>query len=177
MFCVYLLMPFFLGDTVIETVCHKGMHSGLEYMLHICCFFFLIDRSMSRRQEDMYTRRQTTRMRLSKYAAYNTYHHCEQCHQYMGFNPRYQVKISRHYSSEQKLIQRLNSVLCSFTVSELAYKLYLCIKNKERDDWQILLFLGVCLPWPDCRYGYFTGLFLISFTLTCFSVVMSSLHV
>ncbi|XP_062427145.1 protein GREB1 isoform X1 [Rhea pennata] len=49
------------------------------------------DRSMSRRQEDMYTQRQTTRMRLSKYAAYNTYHHCEQCHQYMGFNPRYQL--------------------------------------------------------------------------------------
>ncbi|XP_065487437.1 protein GREB1 isoform X4 [Caloenas nicobarica] len=49
------------------------------------------DRSTSRRQEDMYTRRQTTRMRLSKYAAYNTYHHCEQCHQYMGFNPRYQL--------------------------------------------------------------------------------------
>ncbi|NXV69380.1 GREB1 protein, partial [Molothrus ater] len=49
------------------------------------------DRSMSRRQEDMYTCRQTTRMRLSKYAAYNTYHHCEQCHQYMGFNPRYQI--------------------------------------------------------------------------------------
>ncbi|NXO72144.1 GREB1 protein, partial [Phainopepla nitens] len=49
------------------------------------------DRSMSRRQEDMYTCRRTTRMRLSKYAAYNTYHHCEQCHQYMGFNPRYQI--------------------------------------------------------------------------------------
>ncbi|XP_009072023.1 PREDICTED: protein GREB1 [Acanthisitta chloris] len=49
------------------------------------------DRSLSRRQEDMYTCRQTTRMRLSKYAAYNTYHHCEQCHQYMGFNPRYQL--------------------------------------------------------------------------------------
>ncbi|NXG56382.1 GREB1 protein, partial [Hemiprocne comata] len=49
------------------------------------------DSSRSRRQEDMYTRRQTTRMRLSKYAAYNTYHHCEQCHQYMGFNPRYQL--------------------------------------------------------------------------------------
>ncbi|KAM6367073.1 protein GREB1 [Alca torda] len=49
------------------------------------------DRSMSRRQEDMYAHRQTTRMRLSKYAAYNTYHHCEQCHQYMGFNPRYQL--------------------------------------------------------------------------------------
>ncbi|XP_038253189.1 protein GREB1 [Dermochelys coriacea] len=49
------------------------------------------DRSMGRKQEDMYMRRQTTRMRLSKYAAYNTYHHCEQCHQYMGFNPRYQL--------------------------------------------------------------------------------------
>nr|XP_025034989.1 protein GREB1 isoform X3 [Pelodiscus sinensis] len=49
------------------------------------------DRSMVRKQEDMYMRRKTTRMRLSKYAAYNTYHHCEQCHQYMGFNPRYQL--------------------------------------------------------------------------------------
>lgn len=68
-------------------------------------FLFLIDRSMSRRQEDMYTHRQTTRMRLSKYAAYNTYHHCEQCHQYMGFNPRYQVKNSRYYSVDQKLKQ------------------------------------------------------------------------
>uniref|UniRef100_A0A6J0UFL2 Protein GREB1 n=1 Tax=Pogona vitticeps TaxID=103695 RepID=A0A6J0UFL2_9SAUR len=49
------------------------------------------DRSASRKPEDLYLRRQTTRMRLSKYAAYNTYHHCEQCHQYMGFNPRYQL--------------------------------------------------------------------------------------
>ncbi|XP_077166994.1 protein GREB1 isoform X6 [Paroedura picta] len=49
------------------------------------------DRSANRKQEDLYMRRQTTRMRLSKYAAYNTYHHCEQCHQYMGFNPRYQL--------------------------------------------------------------------------------------
>ncbi|XP_019376302.1 PREDICTED: protein GREB1 [Gavialis gangeticus] len=49
------------------------------------------DRSMSRKLEDTYMHRQTTRMRLSKYAVYNTYHHCEQCHQYMGFNPRYQL--------------------------------------------------------------------------------------
>uniref|UniRef100_A0A8C1AYB5 Growth regulating estrogen receptor binding 1 n=1 Tax=Cyprinus carpio carpio TaxID=630221 RepID=A0A8C1AYB5_CYPCA len=45
----------------------------------------------SRRQEDMYLRRRTARIKLSKYAAYNTYHHCEQCHQYMGFNPQYQL--------------------------------------------------------------------------------------
>ncbi|XP_071400513.1 protein GREB1 [Centroberyx affinis] len=43
------------------------------------------------RQEDVYLRRRTSRIKLSKYAAYNTYHHCEQCHQYMGFNPRYQM--------------------------------------------------------------------------------------
>ncbi|XP_042168226.1 protein GREB1-like, partial [Oncorhynchus tshawytscha] len=43
-----------------------------------------------RRQEDVYLRRRTARIKLSKYAAYNTYHHCEQCHQYTGFNPAYQ---------------------------------------------------------------------------------------
>uniref|UniRef100_A0AAR2LK77 Growth regulating estrogen receptor binding 1 n=1 Tax=Pygocentrus nattereri TaxID=42514 RepID=A0AAR2LK77_PYGNA len=45
----------------------------------------------ARRQEDVFLRRRTARIKLSKYAAYNTYHHCEQCHQYMGFNPRYQL--------------------------------------------------------------------------------------
>ncbi|XP_056669470.1 protein GREB1 isoform X7 [Monodelphis domestica] len=49
------------------------------------------DKPAIRKHEDLYVRRQTTRMRLSKYAAYNTYHHCEQCHQYLGFNPRYQL--------------------------------------------------------------------------------------
>ncbi|XP_041105607.1 protein GREB1 isoform X2 [Polyodon spathula] len=48
----------------------------------------------SRKQEDVYLRRRTTRMKLSKYAAYNTYHHCEQCHQYMGLSPRYQLSES-----------------------------------------------------------------------------------
>ena len=48
-------------------------------------------RGTSRKPEELYVRRQTARMRLSKYAAYNTYHHCEQCHHYMGFHPRYQV--------------------------------------------------------------------------------------
>ncbi|XP_027629398.1 protein GREB1 [Tupaia chinensis] len=49
------------------------------------------DRGMSRKPEDLFVRRQTARMRLSQYAAYNTYHHCEQCHQYMGFHPHYQL--------------------------------------------------------------------------------------
>ncbi|XP_077568947.1 protein GREB1 [Stigmatopora nigra] len=42
-------------------------------------------------QEDVCLRRHTTRIKLSKYAAFNTYHHCEQCHLYLGFNPRYQM--------------------------------------------------------------------------------------
>ncbi|KAK3537868.1 hypothetical protein QTP70_020955 [Hemibagrus guttatus] len=53
-------------------------------------FTLNVERNL-RRQEDVYLRRRTTRIKLSKYAAYNTYHHCEQCHQYMGFNPRYQL--------------------------------------------------------------------------------------
>ncbi|KAM5263009.1 protein GREB1 [Ctenodactylus gundi] len=48
------------------------------------------DGGTPRKPEDVPTRRQTARMRLSKYAAYNTYHHCEQCHQYMGFHPPHQ---------------------------------------------------------------------------------------
>nr|XP_055028568.1 protein GREB1 isoform X1 [Misgurnus anguillicaudatus] len=48
------------------------------------------DDGKSRRQEDVFLRRRTARIKLSKYAAYNTYHHCEQCHQYMGFTPQYQ---------------------------------------------------------------------------------------
>uniref|UniRef100_A0A4W3I601 Growth regulating estrogen receptor binding 1 n=1 Tax=Callorhinchus milii TaxID=7868 RepID=A0A4W3I601_CALMI len=47
-------------------------------------------KQINKKEDDVYLQRHTTRMRLSKYAAYNTYHHCEQCHEYMGFNPRYQ---------------------------------------------------------------------------------------
>ncbi|KAJ1077756.1 hypothetical protein K5549_011083 [Capra hircus] len=49
------------------------------------------DRGTHRKPEDLFVRRQTARMRLSKFAAHNTYHHCEQCHQYMGFHPRCQL--------------------------------------------------------------------------------------
>lgn len=31
-------------------------------------------------------------MMLTQYAAYNTFHHCEQCHQYMDFTPASQVQ-------------------------------------------------------------------------------------
>ncbi|KAM8954062.1 protein GREB1 [Pelodytes ibericus] len=49
------------------------------------------DKPVNRKNDEIYLRRPTTRMRLSKYASYNTYHHCEQCHQYMGYNPRFQM--------------------------------------------------------------------------------------
>ncbi|EOB08782.1 GREB1-like protein, partial [Anas platyrhynchos] len=39
-------------------------------------------------------KRETVSMMLTKYAAYNTFHHCEQCHQYMDTNPAAQVSDS-----------------------------------------------------------------------------------
>lgn len=38
-------------------------------------------------------KRETVSMMLTKYAAYNTFHHCEQCHQYMDINPAAQVGV------------------------------------------------------------------------------------
>lgn len=37
-------------------------------------------------------KRETVSMMLTKYAAYNTFHHCEQCHQYMDFTATSQVQ-------------------------------------------------------------------------------------
>ncbi|XP_071593390.1 GREB1-like protein isoform X15 [Heliangelus exortis] len=39
-------------------------------------------------------KRETVSMMLTKYAAYNTFHHCEQCHQYMDINPAAQLSDS-----------------------------------------------------------------------------------
>ncbi|NXI52794.1 GRB1L protein, partial [Chloroceryle aenea] len=39
-------------------------------------------------------KRETVSMMLTKYAAYNTFHHCEQCHQYMDINPAAQIPDS-----------------------------------------------------------------------------------
>ncbi|KAM6135439.1 GREB1-like protein isoform 3-T3 [Pterocles gutturalis] len=39
-------------------------------------------------------KRETVSMMLTKYAAYNTFHHCEQCHQYMDINPATQISDS-----------------------------------------------------------------------------------
>lgn len=64
------------------------------------------------RQEDVYLRRRTCRIKLSKYAAYNTYHHCEQCHQYLGFNPRYQV--SQKVKKVTGLLLNVKWVMFSF---------------------------------------------------------------
>ncbi|XP_021090793.1 GREB1-like protein isoform X1 [Mesocricetus auratus] len=39
-------------------------------------------------------KRETVSMMLTQYAAYNTFHHCEQCHQYMDFTPSSQMSDS-----------------------------------------------------------------------------------
>ncbi|XP_054840525.1 GREB1-like protein isoform X2 [Eublepharis macularius] len=43
---------------------------------------------------EKFRKRITVSMMLTKYAAYNTFHHCEQCHQYMDINPSAQVSDS-----------------------------------------------------------------------------------
>ncbi|XP_060099896.1 GREB1-like protein [Heteronotia binoei] len=43
---------------------------------------------------DDFKKRNTVSMMLTKYAAYNTFHHCEQCHQYMDINPSVQMSDS-----------------------------------------------------------------------------------
>lgn len=40
------------------------------------------------------TKRETVSIMLTKYAAYNTFHHCEHCHHYIDFNPAVQVSDS-----------------------------------------------------------------------------------
>ncbi|XP_043835563.1 GREB1-like protein [Dromiciops gliroides] len=39
-------------------------------------------------------KRETVSMMLTKYSAYNTFHHCEQCHQYMDIHPASQMSDS-----------------------------------------------------------------------------------
>lgn len=136
---MWLILPLFPEANYSDS---NGLSQGNRFWPWIFVtfklFLFLIDRSTSRRQEDMYTRRQTTRMRLSKYAAYNTYHHCEQCHQYMGFNPRYQVKIYSYYSAHQK--EKTTQPTHCFTyicIFELADKLYVCVKTSWFTDFFI----------------------------------------
>uniref|UniRef100_A0A8C6NI26 Growth regulating estrogen receptor binding 1 n=1 Tax=Nothobranchius furzeri TaxID=105023 RepID=A0A8C6NI26_NOTFU len=67
------------------------IHDGLICIYPNFLFLLLSCLGNVARQEDVYLCRRTARIKLSKYAAYNTYHHCEQCHQYLGFNPRYQM--------------------------------------------------------------------------------------
>uniref|UniRef100_A0A4W3J5R9 GREB1 like retinoic acid receptor coactivator n=1 Tax=Callorhinchus milii TaxID=7868 RepID=A0A4W3J5R9_CALMI len=43
---------------------------------------------------DGLTKRETVSIMLTKYAAYNTFHHCEHCHHYIDFNPAVQVSDS-----------------------------------------------------------------------------------
>ncbi|XP_068849670.1 GREB1-like protein isoform X3 [Capricornis sumatraensis] len=43
-------------------------------------------------------KRETMSMMLTKYAAYNTFHHCEQCHQYMDFTSASQMSDSTFHA-------------------------------------------------------------------------------
>ncbi|XP_064410250.1 GREB1-like protein [Latimeria chalumnae] len=48
--------------------------------------------------KDRVPKRETVSMMLTKYSAYNTFHHCEQCHQYTDFNSATQPMDSTLYA-------------------------------------------------------------------------------
>ncbi len=115
--------------------CHKHIHVCLLLMFVackktfniLCCFpdkflSLLFCKGNPVRQEDVYLRRRTSRIKLSKYAAYNTYHHCEQCHQYLGFNPRYQVSSNSTNDDTHALFFMQVSQVMLYILSNLIYR-------------------------------------------------------
>lgn len=59
----------------------------------LCCFFSLRTETSKESKPEAPKKRETVSMMLTKYAAYNTFHHCEQCHQYMDITPAAQVGV------------------------------------------------------------------------------------
>ena len=55
------------------------------------CFVFFHTEAIKESKAEEPRKRETMSMMLTKYAAYNTFHHCEQCHQYMDFTSASQV--------------------------------------------------------------------------------------
>ncbi len=85
------------------------------------------------RQEDVYLRRRTSRIKLSKYAAYNTYHHCEQCHQYLGFNPRYQVSSNNTKNTQSDEWHSHTDLNCKNVTGDavvLSYLIFRCMSQR-----------------------------------------------
>lgn len=56
------------------------------------CFAPLYTEAIKESKVEEPRKRETVSMMLTKYAAYNTFHHCEQCHQYMDFTSASQVQ-------------------------------------------------------------------------------------
>ncbi|KAM9308626.1 GREB1-like protein [Gastrophryne carolinensis] len=53
-----------------------------------------VKQDLLERRSDEPQKRETVSMMLTKYASYNTFHHCEQCHQYMEVSPASQMPES-----------------------------------------------------------------------------------
>ena len=56
------------------------------------CFVSFYTEAIKEPKAEEPRKRETMSMMLTKYAAYNTFHHCEQCHQYMDFTSASQVQ-------------------------------------------------------------------------------------
>lgn len=70
-----------------------SLQLSLFFNTHICYFFSLSTEISKETKSEEPKKRETVSKMLTKYAAYNTFHHCEQCHQYMDINSAAQVGV------------------------------------------------------------------------------------
>lgn len=77
----------FFGDSgTFSLVCKGFMHTMGRFSAP------LYTEAIKESKAEEPRKRETVSMMLTKYAAYNTFHHCEQCHQYMDFTSASQVQ-------------------------------------------------------------------------------------
>uniref|UniRef100_G3U3P3 GREB1 like retinoic acid receptor coactivator n=1 Tax=Loxodonta africana TaxID=9785 RepID=G3U3P3_LOXAF len=70
-----------------------SVHDPKYGSMSLLCFCLYTEAIKESKVEEP-RKRETVSMMLTKYAAYNTFHHCEQCHQYMDFTAASQMSDS-----------------------------------------------------------------------------------
>lgn len=78
-----------------KAICSLQLLPGSQALVSITHNISSAETSKETKPEEA-KKRETVSMMLTKYAAYNTFHHCEQCHQYMDTNPAAQVGAKAH---------------------------------------------------------------------------------
>ena len=83
-----------LGKALLGVGDFLPRHRGFTHSMGRCFVSFYTEAIKEPKAEEP-RKRETMSMMLTKYAAYNTFHHCEQCQQYMDFTSAPQVRPLR----------------------------------------------------------------------------------